>query len=138
MKEPTAIENSTMAAPPRVKYGMLLVRVGSNHVVKCADNVRREFRVRDAARHPNANRVVVCLTCNRQYASKEELLADSDHPDYAVMAQNSSTHVWGYWSEDAADGKNAERVDRKAKDKDGATVAAVDYGKIIGLMAESE
>lgn len=119
----------TLKAPKPI-YGLNLLRIDSNHIVRCSDGMSRQYTVRDLAKHPKCNRVVVCLKCGKTYASKEELF--EQHPEHKVMQNNEETHSWAYWSEDPVLAGKAEEKETKGAPK------IVDYARILGLLSDGE
>lgn len=128
------------------KYGLLEVKVGSNHIVRTRDRVKRQVRVRDLGKYRDLTCVCVCLSCGKEY--KDEYDLQSQHDDEHKMFLEEQVHVWGYWSEEPADRPpmleptDTHETDDKPKKKkadegaQGAT-ANVDYGNILGLLSNN-
>lgn len=117
------------------RAGLLQLRVGSNHFIKCADGVRRQFEVKDLAAYPECSRVCVCLTTGNAYASYAELL--KNEPTDLELKKRDESMVWGYWSEDTEE-SIAETAKADPKKDPVNKAKSVDYSKILGLLADSQ
>lgn len=107
------------------RYGLMMARIGTNHVIKNSDGVVRQFKVRDKSRHPTAKCVAVCLHCNQKFQTVEDLIAD--HPDEAILRKQQEKHVYVFWSEDPVD-----KTEKSDKDK------KLGFDKILGLLSTEE
>jgi len=138
-------DNTTVQQSYKKRTGLLQVRVGSNHIVRCADGVKRQFEVKPLDAYPNASKVCVCLSTNTVYPTYAEMFAAQ--PSASELRKEETSIVWAYWSEDTeeslADAERAEEEYQLAKSENPkATKRAiskpksVDYSKILGLLAE--
>ncbi len=127
------------------RTGLLQIKVGSNHFVKCADGVKRQFEVKNVDAYPSATKVCVCLTTNTVYPTYAEMFAAQ--PSAVELRKSEESIVWGYWSEDTeeslAELEHAEREYELAKAENPkatrravSKAKSVDYSKILGLLAE--
>jgi hypothetical protein len=128
--------NSSSSAPnlannnAKVRFGLIKVFIGSDHVIKGPDGLNRQFKVRDKSKFPKVECQCVCLTCNKAFEDEETLLAE--HPENRIMTKQQEKHVYAWWSTKPV---IAAVADVKAE-KDKKVV--VDYTNIIGLMSDEE
>lgn len=124
-----------MKAPPvssgkQPRYGLMMARIDSNHVLRTPDGIERQYKVKNANRFPKANTVAICFFCKKQHATIEDLVAD--HPDEKVMRKQQERHVFALWSDDPLDGvKKEESKEKKEK-------PVIDYNKVVGLLSTEE
>lgn len=97
------------------RFGLMRVRVESNHILKMGDGKttkRMQVTARDRSRFPEAKTVCVCVYCrdhraeNWKFKSERELVAA--HPTRAVMVKSEEAHVYFWWSDDPDPGKLSE------------------------------
>lgn len=106
--------NMPVSSSRNPRFGLMMARIGSSHTIKNPDGVVRQFKVRDKSRYPKAECVVVCLKCNKEFLSVEELIAD--HADERILKKQQEKHVYVFWSEDpieASTSLKSEIVDGK-------------------------
>jgi hypothetical protein len=81
-----------------MKYGLLQLRIGCMATVQCSDGTPRQFTAQDRVRAEKGTKTVArCLTCARDWATKEEL--EAAHPEMRIMKKNRESHVWAEWQE---------------------------------------
>jgi hypothetical protein len=92
-----------------MKYGLLPLRIGCMAVVACNDGTPRQFTASDLTRaEKNVKTSCRCLTCNKDWATKEEL--EAAHPETRIMKKNHESHVWAYWQEQEVKGPDASKL----------------------------
>lgn len=96
--------------------GLFKILVGTTHMVKGSDGVKRQFRVTDKNRGSVKDVSCVCLACNATYADEAELRAK--HPEESVLRKQQEPHPFGWWSNQP-----------KAK-------GDADPGKVVGLLSD--
>lgn len=99
--------------PPQKKYGFRKILIGTDHVVRFKEGTppklrQAQFKVRALQKHPDASVKAICLTCRRTYEDIEELRRE--HLDEHEMVQAMEAHVFGLWSDDAAEADATAKV----------------------------
>lgn len=94
--------NTTQNARPvsavrQPRFGLMAALVGSDHMVKCKDGVKRQFRVVARRTHPKVKAQAHCLTCGLSADTMDELL--SSHPETGIMERQQEAHVYLYRAE---------------------------------------
>lgn len=103
------------------RYGLMKVRIGTNHVVRCADGIKRQFEVKDLSRHPKIKTIAVCFHCAKEWKNEAELVAA--HPDEEIMQRQQEQHLYGLWNDEptapVAEGQK------------------VNLGTVVGLLSDT-
>ena len=86
-----------MQPAKKKKLGLFPITIGSNHVFKNADGIRRQFRAGDIRLVEDPEAKLYCFRCKQSYASKVEMLA-AHGPDSELQKQEDG-HPYGYWSD---------------------------------------
>ena len=100
--------NTATSNAKKVRFGTFKIRIGSNHVIKGPDGIKRQFTTLDISRHPEVKTIAVCLKCGEKYETEEALLAA--HPENRVLAKNEESHPYGWWSDDVKEGGKKKDV----------------------------
>lgn len=107
----------------KVRFGTMKIRIGSDHIIKGPDGIARQFKTLDKSRHPKAKMVCVCLKCNKQFDTEEDLLAN--HPDERILQKQEEAHPYGWWSNDPVNPDDKPSKDGK-----------IDPTKVLGLLSD--
>lgn len=135
----TRRDNLHVPTPHRV--GLLALKVGCSHLVRCRDGVDRYFTaycrgdVLEAAKSERRELTikVVELTTQRMFNSMEELREWAG--DETSMRLRGESRLWAYWCEDAWDPQQAEKIDALEKELAGRKVV---IAKLRTLLAKPE
>lgn len=121
-------------APTRKpRYGTIKIIIGSNHVIKGPDGIKRQYTTRDKSRFPKVKCVAVCLKCAKTFESEEDLLAS--HPDERVLRKQEEAHAYGFWSDEPLE--PVEKTDNKV-DKLEKADKKLNPVKVVGLLSDLE
>lgn len=112
------LPNQALKSTKKKRFGLMKIRIESNHIIKGPDGVNRQFKTKDRTRHPKAAVVAVCLACKKTWETEEELLAA--HSDERILRKQEEAHPYGFWC--------AEPLEKGNKDP----------GKVLGLLSDEE
>lgn len=121
------------------RFGLVKMRIGSNHMIRGKEGRRAQFEVRERARFKGASIVHICLNplcAGKTFKNLDDVIAQ--HPEHEVMEKNEEAHVIGMWSEalmlrdpphTVLDAKEIEKLKTSGVDLDSATT-------VVGLLGD--
>lgn len=116
------------------RTGIMLARIGSQHMVRGANGEYRQHTTADLARHPGVATHAVCFAreCRgKTWATIEACV--SEHPADEVMRRQGEVHVVALWSNAPADATVRKAMDAE-KDRE-KREALADGATPIGLLS---
>lgn len=118
------MNNAPLKSVRQKRFGLMKIKIDSNHVIKGPDGINRQFKTKDITRHPKLKTTVVCLACKKTWDTEEELIAA--HPDERIMRKQEEPHPYGWWCDDLIVLK--EKDDKTPKDP----------AKVVGFLSDEE
>ena len=96
-REMNSSGSQSAPANAKARVGLMKVRINSNHIVRGADGINRQFNTKDLQLWSRAKKVLICVACKRTFATEQELLA-YHQADPGRLEREA--HPYGFWSED--------------------------------------